>query len=109
MADRDMEVDPNKRIRIFQELTGLVRRELPEKFPDTYERYSLGNYHTIEFDRDNHFQICAAIQGRLIINIRIDTLSEDTVVESYPEELGDLKPLQNYIIERMDKIFAEGK
>lgn len=103
-----MEVDPNKRILIFQELTSLVRRELPEKFPDLYEKYSLGNYHTIEFERYNHLQICAAIQGRLLINIRVDTLSEHITVESYPEE-HDLKPFRDYIVARMNGIFNENK
>lgn len=108
VIEKGMEADPNKRILIFQELTSLVRRELPEKFPDMYEKYSLGNYHTIEFDRYNHLQICAAIQGRIIINIRVDVLSEQTIIESYPD-VHDLKPFSDYIVERMNSIFTEDK
>ena len=108
VIEKGMEADPNKRILIFQELTSLVRRELPEKFPDMYERYSLGNYHTIEFDRYNHLQICAAIQGRILINIRVDTLTERITVESYPD-VHDLRPFSDYVVGRMNSILTEGK
>lgn len=79
---------------------------MPEKFQDIYSRYSFDTYSSVEFDKDNHFVVIATLQGRLLLNIKVDTLKNNIIVESFPELPGDIEPLENYIINKLDALFS---
>jgi hypothetical protein len=100
-----MEIDPVTRIRVYQELSHIIRHELPARFPGVFEQYSLTSS-DIDWDRNNHHIVCASIQGRIIVNVAVDTVGKKYDFQTFPQ-VKELEPVREYIFQRLYDIFEE--
>lgn len=102
-----MEIDPGTRIRVYQELSHIIRRELPEHFPGVFEQYSLTSS-DIDWDRTNHHVVRASIQGRIIVNVTVDTVGKKCDFQTFPQ-VRELEPIREYIFQRLYDIFEDDR
>jgi|GEM_PF-2210055 len=100
-----MEIDPGTRIRVYQELSHIIRRELPARFTGVFEQYSLASS-DIDWDRNNHHVVRASIQGRIVVNVTVDTLKKKCDFQTFPP-VKELEPVREYIFQRLHDIFED--